>query len=102
MKFAYYFLIFASSITLTGCSGAGWYQEGKSSQDFYYDKNQCEQQALSMYPVIVSAPVYDTNCTTINGITNCSTQSRANSNNDKNILPRITTIDSCIRFKGYI
>ena len=63
---------------LGGCA-MGWNRPNTTEAEFYSDRLQCEQQANSMYPVVLAstgsgyqAPA-TTNCTTYGSQTNCTT-----------------------------
>src|SRR5262245_25396209 len=74
-----HYVLIVCVVFVAGCA-AGWSRPNTTEAEFHQDRFQCEQQAASMYPVVmrssgpgVQAPA-TTNCTTMPGMparTNC-------------------------------
>jgi hypothetical protein len=111
-KFNKFFLVSTAValMLLTGCSGMGWSKPGSTEAEFYNDKNDCERQASSVYPVAMGtsggsyqAPT-TTNCTRSGDSVNCISNPGTNTpapQQDMNAIARLNYSSSCLKGKGY-
>jgi hypothetical protein len=75
-------LVFANVVLLAllgSCAIGSWTRPNTTRADLYEDKNYCEEQAASKYPVVM-----------------------ASTNFDANAIPRSNAVDACLRSKGYV
>ena len=93
-----------------GACTAVWDRPNTTEAEFNRDRFECQQQALSMYPVIISSPpVYQTpaqtTCTTIGNVTSCKTITPSPAlqipQTDQNAVNRTVEFTSCLEAKGY-
>jgi len=107
-----HYVLIVCVVFLAGCA-AGWSRPNTTEAEFYQDRFQCEQQAASMYPVVmrssgpgVQAPA-TTNCTTMPGMparTNCTTTPGTYApppQTDVNANARSGAFNSCMNARGY-
>lgn len=101
--------LIAATVMLSSCA-MGWSRSNTSESEFYQDRLQCEQQAMSIYPVAMSAmgggyqTPARTNCTTYGNQTNCTTTPGTYTpppQSDMNAIPRSGAFSACLRGKGY-
>lgn len=102
-------LVVVTATLLGGCA-MGWTRANTTAAQFYQDRFQCEQQAASLYPVVMApagggyqAPA-QTNCTTYGNQTNCTTTPGVYvpaPSSDANSIARSSAISSCLRARGY-
>lgn len=97
----------AASLVLIGCGG--WTHPTNTDAQFRQDSYQCDQDALSMYPVRMEGPTYispaTTECRTYGNQTSCTTQpavTRSGYQTDANLINRINTKNNCLRARGYV
>jgi uncharacterized lipoprotein len=109
MKISYVLIMSFLIATLAGCS-MGWTRPNTTETQFNEDRYQCEQQALSMYPVTMmpSGPGYQapalTNCTTYGAETSCTTRPglyTPAAQSDTNAFSRALAFKSCLEARGY-
>lgn len=92
---------------LAGCGG--WSRPNTTEAQFYQDRSQCEYQAATAYPVVMSSTggyqgPAQTRCTTYGGVTNCTTTpgtSFPGVQTDMNVGARAGAFNSCMRGRGY-
>jgi hypothetical protein len=110
MKIAPEFTGLVLMITVAGCGV--WTRPNTSEAEFYQDRYQCEQEAVSMYPVAMrrhGGTVYqtptDTDCNVYGNQISCTTSRAPEFQGmpyDANEVNRILARDSCLRARGYV
>jgi len=109
MKTVFGFVTSACLLTLAGCS-MEWTRPNTTEAASSQDRLQCEQQALSMYPVMMSPTgtadpqLAAINCATSGSPINCGATPDVTppTQTDANALNRTTAVSLCLESKGYV
>ena len=102
------FPVALAAFTLAGCA-MGWTRPDTTAQQFYQDRQECEQAAVQMYPpAYASTGGYQspamTECRSFGAQVECSTMPGAyhpGPMTDANAMNRNMAISQCLRGKGY-
>jgi hypothetical protein len=92
-------------VLLGGCA-MGWTRPNTTEAELQQDRLQCEQQAVSMYPVVMGSSgsgYAQINCTTYGMQVSCTPGVYSPPlQHDVNVGVRANAFDACLHSKGYV